>query len=241
MNEIAAQSLHQRIVDELEQHILSGKWPPGHRIPSEAELVSRYDCSRMTVNKAISQLARAGLVARRRRAGTFVLRPDARSAELEIRDVKSEVEELGLTHTYTILQRKIKKASEADASAVGVPVGASLLGVITLHLASGKPFCYENRTISLESVPNIKDISFEEQSPGTWLVHNVPWTDAEHRIRAAESDPTVAKALGIASGAASLVVERRTWLRGQPVTHVLFNYPANGHEFVARFSPRAEE
>ena len=49
---------------------LVGHWPPGHRVPFEHELMETYSCSRMTVNKVMSALADAGLVVRRRRAGT---------------------------------------------------------------------------------------------------------------------------------------------------------------------------
>ena len=55
--------------------ILSGEWPPGHRIPFEHELTARYRCSRMTVSKALGDLVAAGLIERRRRAGSFVRRP----------------------------------------------------------------------------------------------------------------------------------------------------------------------
>ena len=41
----------------LEAAIFSGDWPPGARVPSEQELLKRYACSRMTVNKALSALA----------------------------------------------------------------------------------------------------------------------------------------------------------------------------------------
>ncbi len=241
MTEIAPLSLHQRIVTELETRILSGAWPPGQRVPSEVELVAHYGCSRMTVNKAIAQLVRAGLVVRKRRAGTFVLRPGARSAVLEIRDIKSEVEALGHVHTHTILQRKARKATRADVATLGIALATPLLGLTTLHCANGKPFCHEVRSINLEAVPTAIEANFEAESPGSWLVHHVPWTDAEHRIRAAETAPQVSDALGITKGAAGLVVERRTWLRGQPVTHVVFTYPAEGHELVARFSPSADE
>ena len=241
MTETASRSLHQRIVTELETRILSGAWPPGQRVPSEAQLAAHYACSRMTVNKAIAQLVRAGLMARQRRLGTFVLRPGARPAVLEIRDIKSEVEALGRDYTHQILQRKNHKATRADANALGVALATPLLSLTTLHLANGKPFCHESRAINLAVVPRATDADFAEESPGRWLVHHVPWTDAEHRIRAAEVSLQIAKVLGIAKGAASLVVERRTWLRGQPVTHVTFTYPAEGHELVARFSPGAEE
>ena len=52
-------TLHQRILSDIESRIVSGDWPPGHRIPFELALAEQYDCSRMTVNKVLTQLARA--------------------------------------------------------------------------------------------------------------------------------------------------------------------------------------
>lgn len=59
------ETLHRRILADIEERILSGSWRPGDRIPSEHELAERYGCSRMTVNNALTQLARAGYVERR--------------------------------------------------------------------------------------------------------------------------------------------------------------------------------
>ena len=84
-------SLHERILGDIEGRILTGEWPPGVRIPFEHELSAQYQCSRMTVNKALSELAKAGLIERRRKVGSFVMRAPSRSAVLEIPDVKAEV------------------------------------------------------------------------------------------------------------------------------------------------------
>ena len=62
-------TLYKRIRLDIETRILTGEWPPGHRIPFEHQLMPRYRCSRMTVNKALSELAQADLIERRRRAG----------------------------------------------------------------------------------------------------------------------------------------------------------------------------
>ena len=95
MNQGKDTTLHQRIVSEIEGRIVSGEWPPGHRIPFEHELMVRYGCSRMTVNKALSELAQADLIERRRRAGTFVRRPKFLSAVLQITDIRAEITALG--------------------------------------------------------------------------------------------------------------------------------------------------
>jgi GntR family transcriptional regulator, histidine utilization repressor len=78
----AATSLGARIRHDIEQHILTGNWPPGYRIPFEHELMAEYDCARMTVSKALVALAESGMIERRRRAGSFVRRPQNQSAVL---------------------------------------------------------------------------------------------------------------------------------------------------------------
>src|SRR5882724_8525826 len=75
----------------LEGAIVSGEWPPGARVPSEQELLKRYRCSRMTVNKALSALAASGLIIRRRRTGSFVATPDVENNVLQIHDTEEEV------------------------------------------------------------------------------------------------------------------------------------------------------
>ena len=112
-----------------------------------------------------------------------------------------------------------------------------MLQITTLHLAAARPFCLEQRFINLDTVPGAADESFAEEAPGAWLVHHVPWTSAEHRIRAAAADADTAALLKVKRGTACLVIERRTWIGGKPVTFVRLSYPGEGHELVARFSP----
>src|SRR3989304_1216710 len=48
---------------------------PGARLPTEQELMKRFRVSRMTVTRALHDLAAEGLVDRRQGVGTFVARP----------------------------------------------------------------------------------------------------------------------------------------------------------------------
>ncbi len=77
-------TIEARIRQAIEDRIRSGDWKPGHRIPFEHELVVTWGCSRATVSKALGGLARAGLIERRRKAGSFVAHPQVHSAVLEV-------------------------------------------------------------------------------------------------------------------------------------------------------------
>ena len=229
--------IHARILGDIEGKILSGEWRPGHRIPFEHELSASYGCARMTVNKALSQLARAGLIERRRRVGSFVAKPPSRTPLLEIPEIRAEVEGLGLPYRFEILQRRRRPARRSDGAALEGLDEGPLLELLCLHWAGERPFCLEERLINLTEVPEAEGQSFADQSPGAWLLARAPWTSAEHRIRARAVDVRAARRMDVAEGSPSLSVERRTWSGAAPVTYVRLTYPGESHELVARFSP----
>ncbi|MDX0451976.1 histidine utilization repressor [Sinorhizobium medicae] len=232
-------SLHQKILSEVEGHILSGDWPPGYRIPFEHELTQQYGCSRMTVNKALSELVKRGLIERRRKSGSYVSFPQAQSAVMEIHEVKREVQSLGLDYAYRLGERVVRKMASGDEGRIDLPGSSRLLDINCSHFAGGRVFCLEERLINLSAVPEAETETFEAAAPGSWLLGKVPWSTAEHRIRAVAASRTTAQALEIAIGAACLVIERRTWSGGVPVTSVLLTYPGDRHELIAEFAPSA--
>ena len=230
-------SLHERILGDIEGRILTGEWPPGVRIPFEHELSAQYQCSRMTVNKALSELAKAGLIERRRKVGSFVMRAPSRSAVLEIPDVKAEVAALGAAYRFEILTRRQRRGIRADAGRLEGVAAGPILELTCRYWAGKKPFCIEERLINLTATPEAADENFAEIAPGPWLLSRAPWTRAEHRIRARPADARRAALLEIAEGTACLAIERRTWSGEAAITHVRFTYPGEAHELVARFSP----
>ncbi|GGE04175.1 histidine utilization repressor [Aureimonas endophytica] len=233
-------TLHQRILGDIESRIVSGAWPPGHRLPFEVDLATQYGCSRMTVNKVMTQLAKSGLIERRRKSGSFVTQPQAQSAVLEINDIEAEVRSLNLAYGFRLTERVLRKAGEEDLRLIDVPPGAPLLVLSCVHMGGPRPFCREERLISLATVPEADRADFSATPPGQWLIGQVPWSAAEHRIRAVNASADMAATLAIAKGTACLVVERRTWSGQGAVTHVCLTYPGDSHTLMARFTPASQ-
>ena len=163
---------HAEIRHDIEGRIRSGAWPPGHRVPSEHELMARYGCSRMTVHKALSGMAAAGLIVRKRRSGSFVANPATEETVLAINDIEAEIAATGRAYGYALLGRRAKAASIDEAERLGVAAGAE-----------------------------------------------------------------AASRLAVKRGAPCLMVERRTWQSGAPVTFVQLLYPGDRHQLVGRFGP----
>lgn len=231
-------SLHQRILSDIQNRILSGEWQPGRKIPVEHELMKQYDCSRMTVSKVLTQLANARMIERRRKLGSFVSRPHSQSAVLTIPDIKAEVAALGQPYRFELLRRIRRRSTREDRELLAAEKSIPVLEVVCLHMAGARPFCFEQRLINLDAVPEVAKESFADMPPGTWLLHSVPWMLAEHRIRAAEALGETATALRIRQKSPVLTIERTTRSSASTaITFVRLAYPGELHELLASFAP----
>jgi len=230
-------SLHLRILNDVQGRIVSGEWAPGFRIPFETDMAKEYGCSRMTVNKALTQLTRAGLLERNRKSGTFVKAPQSLSAALEITNIRDEVEKAGKVYSYQLLSENASVGQPKFLNHLGASAFCNIRKVNCLHFADGTPFCFEERIISINAVPEVENVSFEQEAPGAWLFKMVPWNSAEHQISACAVMGDAAKFLKIPQGMACLVVERITQNEKGYVTWARFSYPGEQHRLFASFTP----
>lgn len=229
--------LHQQIRRAIARPILAGSWSPGRRIPSEHTLMERFGVSRMTVNRALASLAGEGLIERRRKLGTVVAPRRPERAVFEIWDISAEIGRAGGVHRLECLSHEETAASEADAACLKVAPGTPILRATLLHGADGEPVQLEYRLVNCAAAPGIAAVDFTTVTPGRWLLDHVPWTEAEHMIRAEEASAETARLLGIRRSGACLVVERRTWRGDVPITYARLISPAGAQILVGRFQP----
>jgi LacI family transcriptional regulator len=72
MGSMTTEPRHRQISRELLTQIANGKYGPGGRLPSEAQLCEKFSVSRPTVARALRELQEQGLIDRRVGSGTFV-------------------------------------------------------------------------------------------------------------------------------------------------------------------------
>jgi len=73
--EVGAKPRYRQIFDTLRGRISSGEYPPGHKLPTEGELMRIFKVSRTTVSRAMRDMELLGLITRRRGSGTYVCQP----------------------------------------------------------------------------------------------------------------------------------------------------------------------
>lgn len=217
--------------------ILSGKWGAGTKVPGELLLTEHYAASRMTVNKALQSLVAEGLIERRPKVGTVVTSRARERPVLEIWDAADAVRREGGHYGYRMLSCEMLTQSCPDREDIGLDGLTPVIRMLCLHLSDNRPFQFEERLINVEAAPKITCQPLEAVSPGQWLMANVPWTEAKHRISARAANARIANYLEIEPGDACLVVERRTWNGAIPVTFGRFWYPGDDHSLEGRFKP----
>lgn len=217
---------------------MSGAWPAGHRIPVEQEFMQSYQCSRMTVNKALRALVQAGLLESRKRAGTFVATPRLHRAALEIRDIRAEVNALGKAYRLEVQACERRLATEKDHRLLQGADGA-IMALTCRHFAGATPYALESRLINLSAVPQAAEVDFSAIPPGSWLLEHVPWTEAEHRISAINADANIAHGLDIGERDACIAMDRWTWRGTDRITYARLIYPGDNHTLIAHFGAEA--
>jgi GntR family transcriptional regulator len=138
----SAVPLYHQLQETLKQQIESGRWGPGHALPSEPELARRFGVSRVVVRMALSVLEDDHQIVRIRGRGTFVAKPKlnyragglsrmldliAADAELEIAVIDSAVQEpeksirrlLGAGSDEPVLRLTTSFASRGTTLALG--------------------------------------------------------------------------------------------------------------------------
>lgn len=219
----------QDVRDEVLRRIHARVWKPGDLIPNESDLATEMGCARATVNRALRAVAEAGLLDRRRKAGTRVALQPVAKATLNIAVIRQEVEDKGLKYGYSLLRRRTARPGATIRAAMQTRGQERLLHLAALHLADDRPYALEDRWISLTSVPSAGDAPFEEISANEWLITNVPFTHGEITFQAATATRSDAEALGCEAGSAVLVINRLTFDQDRAITSLRLVF-APGHQ-----------
>lgn len=212
------------VQSEILSRIQSRQWKPGDLIPNEVDLAQEFGCARATVNRALRAIAEAGLLERRRKAGTRVAVHPVRRATLNIPIIRHEIEERNHAYAYTLVARETKVPPPGTRAHMRLGRGDKALHVQAVHYADGRPYVFEDRWINTRAVPAIETADLSAVSANEWLVAHASFTDGDIAFSASKADAVVADVLNIETGEAVFVIERNTWTDAAAVTSVKLTF-----------------
>lgn len=136
--------LYRQVSDALVERIVSGRWQPGDRLPSEGDLGVEFGVNRLTVRQAVKELVRCGRLRVRHGVGTFVADAvppiDIEVATLTVDAATARTTGAFSAHGWTVRETLLGHDEHEDPEAraqLGDPAGP-LHRVRTLTLANGE-------------------------------------------------------------------------------------------------------
>lgn len=230
-------ALYQQIKKFISGRIADGSWKAGERISSEQDLVSSFGVSRMTVNRALRELADQGVVVRMAGIGTFVAPAKAQTNLLHVVNLAQEIRGRGHDYHCDVLVAVRVTASMEVAAALQLNIGDSVFHTLCIHRENGVPVQLEDRYVNPSFAPHFLEQDFAVRQPGEYLLHHVPLDQIEHVVDAVLPTPEQAQQLEMAQEEPCLVLTRRTWTHGSalPVTYVRCIHPGARYRLGSRF------
>ncbi len=235
---MAPAALYQQVKDFVVRHIADGRLKPGDRIPSEQELVTEFGIARMTVNRALRELAEQGKIVRVAGVGSFVAEEKARSTLLHIANIADEIRQRGHDHRCQLVSLARVAAPLDVASALDLRIGESVYALQCVHFEDAVAVQLEDRYVNPRMAPDFIRQDFTQALPSEYLVQHVPYDEIEHVVDAILPTPQQAELLQMTVTEPCLMLTRRTWSTGVPVTLVRCLHPAQRYRLGSRF--RAE-
>ena len=132
-------ALWRQIASRLQQDIGAGTYPPGGRLPTEAELSQQFRVNRHTVRRALEELSRGGLVRVEQGRGSFVAE-DVLEYAVEPRTRFSEwIRRHNKEPSGRVLQLKETAADSHVAAGLGIRPGSARRAAGTAGLRRRPP------------------------------------------------------------------------------------------------------
>lgn len=227
--------LYHQIYVILRDKILNGTYRTGARIPSEQDLTGAYGVSRITVKRAVDELAAEGLVVRHRGRGTIVSHAPAPAPPVtgSIQGLLENIVAMGLHTEVEVLEFEYTVPPERVRRALDVALGAEVQRSVRLRRLEGAPFSYLTTYVpaAIGRAFGRDDLATD---PLMALLERcgVEVGSADQTITATLADATVAPLLGVGIGAPLLSLTRL--VRGQdeaPVEYITALYRPDRYQY----------
>ncbi|HEY9498311.1 MAG TPA: GntR family transcriptional regulator [Terrimesophilobacter sp.] len=158
-------ALHSQISDAMRSTIVSGEWPPHHRLKSEPELAVDLGVSRGTLRRALSTLIEEGLLKQIQGRGTFVtetlLEP---AAAQKLSTLSEDFASQGVTLDTAVIEAALVEPPAYIGALLRVPGHTKVLRLVRVRRTSELPIALLHNYVRTDLAPGIEDIDFSSTS-----------------------------------------------------------------------------
>jgi GntR family transcriptional regulator len=230
-----------RVRDWLLEHILASGFARGEKLPSESELVRRFDVSRVTVRQALEALRAEGFIESRHGKGWFLRRICAVQNLGRLQGFGEILAPMGVKVRSKVLDIKECPIPEAVAKAFGLPQHGNVVQIARLRMAGGRVMSYDLSYFPLDIGRRLREQDLSRQDIFVLLERalGMPLGFADVTIEIAPADEEPARQLGVKLAMPIFRMTRLTHdLRGFPIDFEYVYGLPESHLFKVRVPRR---
>lgn len=221
----SAVPLHIQFEQRVIEHITSGEWKPGDKIPSERDLMLLADISRATVRQAMNSLSHQNILEKVHGAGTFVKQPKFEQPLHVTYSFSQQLRQLGFKLEDQLLERRLMPATPELAAHLQIPVKTDMIYIHRLRLLAGTPMMVSKSYIPYDLCPGILTDPFDNSLYQLLFNrYHLPIIHATERLEATASDRALSNLLRISNRIPIMYVERVAFTTDDVVLHLGLNY-----------------
>jgi GntR family transcriptional regulator len=222
--------LYRRLRDALAEATRLEVAGPSGSLPSERWLAGRLGVSRVTLRRAMDELATDGLLSRRQGARTVVARRVEKMLSA-LTGFSDELRARGIEPGQRWISRRTVSPSPSEALALGLSPSDSIVRLVRVRLADGQPIAIERAAVPQAILPS-GDLVTGSLYEALGRLGSPPVRGVQ-RIRAGLMTRVDAELLESDPGGPLLIVERRCFLAdGQPVEFTETRYNGESYDFL---------
>ena len=231
LGKVLTMNKYEYISTEIRNRIKQDVYPLDQPIPDEYSLAKEFDCSRVTMKRALDILVKEGLLYRKRGHGTFIIKPPFEDDKVNI----ISEENMGLStlaHDQEVRSQvitfEIQFPSELVANQLRIDMDTPVYHIIRLRIVNNEPYVIEETYMPANLIPGINDAVLHSS-----IYKHIKETlelkvgGAHRKIRACKSNKLDQEYLGCKADDPILEVEQVAFL----ITGIPFEYSFSRHHY----------
>ncbi|NLU65892.1 histidine utilization repressor [Streptomyces sp. HNM0574] len=226
---------YQRVKDLVSEEIANGRWQQDEALPSESQFVAALGLSRMTVNRALRELAAEGVIRRVMGVGSFVAPDKGSSALVAVHNIADEIVRRGHRYGARVLALREEHAEPQLGAQLGLGEDGRVFHSRVVHYEDDLAIQLEDRYVNPDFAPGYLEQDFTLRTPFTFLSKVAPLGRGEHIVEAVLASPEESGILGVPSAEPCLLIQRRTWSRDQLVSIARLLHPGSRYRLEGAF------
>lgn len=201
--------LHRQLFLALREQIKRGTYKEGEPIPTEEQLCQSFGVSRITVRRAIADLAEDGWLERRIGRGTFVRHNNAKDQVASRTTFTESLAKRSKQTQVTVLEVATCPPPAHVATAMGLAEDAQVIYASRLRSISSVPLLFVDSWVMPEYARQISEDALKDRSiTEILLAEGVRFRFVTEELSAVAAEPHVAAYLQVPVGSPLLCVAR---------------------------------